>query len=333
MSRRATIQDVAREAGTSVSTVSRVLTGSAPVTPDRRQTVEEAIQRLDFRPSHVARSLRTRATLTVSLLINDITNPFYSAIAKGVEQEAKAEGYSLILCNTDEDPEIELRYLWMMLDKQVDGIILGPTGANEEVAAQLARRMPMVMVDRRLEDVPAAAVVADNVGGAYRAVRMLIGRGHERIGLLTWRLSASTLAERQAGYARALREAGLPFEPNLIREVARPVPSEARRAVTEWLHGEARPTALFALNNQLGLGALAGIRDSGLNIPRDVALVVFDDLDLFELTVPTITAVAQPAHLMGRRAMQFLKQRIENPDLHLPEVAILPTELVLRDST
>jgi len=326
-----TIQDVARAAGTSASTVSRVLTGSAPVSPQKRAAVEEAIQRMGFRPSHVARSLRTRTTHSIGLLINDVTNPFYSAVAKGVEDEARRHGYSLILCNTSEDPERELEYLHILLDKQVDGIIFGPIGENVEFIRALAHRIPLVQVDRRLEGVEIETVMADNEGGACRATRLLLERGHHRIGVMTWSAQIMVLSQRVAGYQRALAEANQPLDPALIAEVPRFNPRLIVEAAAHLLMTQ-RPTALFALNNQLGLGALRAIRDLGLRIPDDVALIVFDDLEVFDLMTPRITAVEQPAMTMGQRAVQLLVGRIEGQAERPPQVAILPTQLVLRES-
>jgi DNA-binding LacI/PurR family transcriptional regulator len=327
-----TIQDVAREAGTSVSTVSRVLTGSTPVSDEKRHLVEEAIERLGYRPSLVARSLKTQTTYSIGLLINDITNPFYSVVAWGVEEEAIQQGYSLILCNTNEDPKRELHYLQVLRDKQVDGIIFGPTGQNAKFVSKLASQMPLVQIDRYLPDVRAAAVLVDNESGAYRAVRHLIDKGHRRIGILGFDIGVTTTYEREAGYERALREAGISPDHS-----CRAMPSDYSRTtvyeLTMKLLDQASPvTALFATNNQLGLTAMRAIRKTGLRIPDDIALIVFDDMEVFTLTTPPISAVAQPAALIGERAMKLLVQQIADPSDHLPEVTILPTELMLRGS-
>jgi LacI family transcriptional regulator len=329
--RKPTIQDVAREAGTSVSTVSRVLTGNSPVSPDKRAAIEAAVARLGFSPSHIARSLRTRATHTISLLINDIANPFYSALARGVESEANQHGYSLILCNTDDDPDHERQYLKVLRDKQVDGIIFGPTGHNLDVIESLARRIPLVLVDRPLRDIPAISVLADNMGGAFAGAQHILAQGHTRIGVVMWDTSIITMIERLSGVQRALHDAGFPLPDDLILRVPRAHPDEISIKVIEWL-AAVRPSAVFALNNQLGVGTLRAIRHSNLTIPDQIALLVFDDLDFFELTRPRITAVAQPAFAMGQRAMQYLAARIQDRDADLPEKTILPTRLIIRES-
>lgn len=330
---KVTIQDVAREAGTSASTVSRVLTGNAPVNSETRLAIEAAIERLGFHPSHAARSLRTRSTHTISLLINDITNPFYSAIAKGVEEEANRRGYSLILCNTNDDPARERQYLDVLRSKQVDGMIFGPTGHNIELIQSLITRMPLVLVDRMLDDISATAIIADNEGGAYNATGILIEKGHRKIGVLMWEEEISTLTERLGGVSQSLAEAGLKLDPTMVVRVPRANPKQIAELVAAWLQNVSpRPTVLFALNNQLGIGAMHAFQMLRMNVPSEIGLMVFDDLDVFELTNPPISAVAQPAFAMGRRAMQVLIRRIEHGGSATPTVTVMPTQVIMRGS-
>ncbi|HOA25852.1 MAG TPA: LacI family DNA-binding transcriptional regulator [Aggregatilineales bacterium] len=327
-----TIQDVAARAGTSPSTVSRVLTGSAPVSEGLRQSVERAIAELGYRPSLVARSLKTQTTYTVGLLVNDITNPFFSALARGVEEEANGQGYSLILCNTNEDPERELKYLQILRDKQVDGIIFGPTGRNDEFIRSLAGRIPLVQIDRQMPGLDAPAVLVDNEKAAYQATRLLVERGHERIAMLGWGMDITTSTEREAGYERALREAGIALDTRLLARPSQFSHSTLVRAAEELLAQQPRPTAIFAANNRFGIATLAAIRRFNLTVPDDVALVVFDDIDAFSLMSPSITAVAQPALEMGRVAMDLMLRLIRTADEAVPPVTLLPTELIVRES-
>ncbi|MDI9549551.1 MAG: LacI family DNA-binding transcriptional regulator [Chloroflexota bacterium] len=330
--KKATIQDIARAAGTSVSTVSRVLTGNAPVSDAKRAAVERAIAQLGYRPSLIARGLKMSKTFTIGVVINDITNPFYSMVVKGAESEAKACGYSLILCVSNENPETELHQLQMLHDKQVDGIIFGPTGHNTEFIRSLAARIPMIQVDRYLPDLQSDAVVVDNEGGAYQAVKLLTQRGHRRIGLVGWQIGITSEDQRIAGYCRALEDAGIPCDPHLMSTSPAFAPETMPAMVETLLARRPRPTAIFTINNQFGIVAMQAIRQAGLNIPDDVALVVFDDLAVFALTSPAISAVAQPAYEVGQRTVQLLLSRLKDDGEAPPQLIVLPTELIVRES-
>ena len=332
MPRKVTIRDISRASGTSASTVSRVLTGSARVSRTKREAVERAMQRLNYRPSAIARSLKTKTTHTVSLLLNDITNPFYSAIARGVEEEANREGYSLILCNTNEDAEREEQYLEVMQSKRVDGIILGPSGQNEDYICELAQHTPLVQIDRQIACVNAAAVLVDNEESAYRATRLLLEKGHQRIGVALWQKRIATMAQRHAGYARALAEAGLSVDPNLVVTSTVIAVEHAAQLISDLLQSDSTPTALFAFNNQIGISVLLAAQRLGLRIPADLAVIVFDDLPIFELFTPSITVIKQPAFEIGVEAMRLLVKQMRGSEDFSPEVKILPTELIQRAS-
>jgi len=332
MAKNVTIQDISRESGVSPSTVSRVLTGNAPVTHGKREAVEQAIKNLNYRPSHVARSLKTQTTFSVGLLLNGITNPFYSAVACGVEKEANRHGYSLILCNNNENTDRELQYLQVLQDKQVDGIILGPTGQNTDYIRTLAKTTPLVQVDRQVDGADIAAVVVDNQEGGYKATRLLIDSGHRRIAILKWKTNIATMVQRYAGYERALLKSGIPVDPSLIIDASGYTSELASAAVSQYFANNPNPTAIVAANNQLGLGVLDAIRKAGLRIPDDIALVVFDDLTTFSLFTPPISVVKQPATAIGERAMQLLMKQMKAPNEFEPEIVVLPTELIVRES-
>jgi DNA-binding LacI/PurR family transcriptional regulator len=333
MPRKVTIHDISSESGTSPSTVSRVLTGSAVVSEAKRQAVEAAIRKLNYRPSHIARSLKTRTTQSIGLLLNDITNPFYSAVARGAEDEANRHNFSLILCNTNEEAARELQYLQLLEDKQVDGIILGPSGKNISTIQELAGRHPIVQIDRYIESVVASVVKVDNEAGAYAATRLLIDKGHRRIAAFRWGKRISTMSERYQGYERALTDAGLPIDPALVVDVPALDMNGTMELVRAVLTRPQRPTAVFALNNQIGSAAIGAIHRLRLRIPEDVALIVFDDLDYFTLIQPTISAVSQPAFEIGVQAVRLLLRQARSAEgLTAPEQLILPTDLVIRES-
>lgn len=331
--RKITIKDIARKAEVSYQTVSRVLNDRPDVSEQTRARVWKIIDELEYRPSAAARSLRTNTTFTLGVLQNDITNSFYSNIVQGVEQVAIENGYSLILCNTNDDPERELHYIKMMQSKEVDGIIVSPTQPNSQFISQIAKKMPVVLVDRNIADADITAVVVDNEAGAHRATRYLIEQGHQHIGLITWeQKSPQVIGERVSGYRKALNEAGLiPDDMPSIYAPTQP-PEDLVPLIEDLLINNPRVTALFALNNQLGLSVLMTIRKMKLRIPQDIAVVVFDDLPLFSLYSPAITVVQQPEAEIGKHAMQHLLGQISRNGDYVPETVTLKTELIIRDS-
>jgi LacI family transcriptional regulator len=329
-----TIQDVARRAGTSPSTVSRVLTGNANVSQELQQAVQTAIDELGYRPNLLARSLKTQKTLSVGLLINDLTNPFYSVVACSIEQALANYGYNLILCNINENPEQELHYLQALYDKHVDGIIFAPTGKNGRYVRSLARHIPLVQFDRQLAGADLDTVMVDNEGGAFQATELMLEKGHQRIVILGWNLELTTNMMRLAGFKRAMRKAQLEPNPDLIviQDHYRYQPSEFVALTHRLLSRDPRPTAIFALNNKFGLAALTAIRDLGLSVPDDVALVVFDDLNTFTLTDPAITAVAQPLSEIGQHCVDLLMTRLRAADSMPAKTVTLPVQLMIRES-
>ena len=328
-----TIQDVARLSGTSPSTVSRVLTGNVPVASAKREAILRVIAEYNYRPNLIARSLKTRETHSLGLLINDIMNPYYGALALGIGDRASELGYGVMLCNTNEDPERELGDLRMLRDKAIDGIILAPSGSNTDVLNELLTSgMSLVQVDRRLPGLRTSAVILDNVHGGYLATRHLLDQGHTHIGLVTYSLGQMTVAEREEGYLKALNEAGIAAKREDICRVSF-ARGDMPRLVSQMLTTGDRPTALVAANNRIALAVLRCIKDLSLIIPDDLALVAFDDLDLYDLLNPSITAIAQPAYAMGRKAASLLLEQLGESGPESIETCVFQPELILRGSS
>lgn len=328
-----TIRDVARAAGASPSTVSRVMTGSAFVSPAKREAVLRAMKALNYRPNLVARSLKTATTLNIGLIITDIQSPFYSAAAKGVQDRLLDEGYSALLCDTLEDPDRELHYFRNLQDKGVDGIIFAPTGGNVSyICSLLASGLPLVQIDRKVVS-EASVVLVDNFAAAYGAVTHLISRGHRRIGLIAFHQEVTPGIERLRGYQQALADAGIPCDGTYLRR-GLPTSDAGYRMTREIMESAQPPTALFAMNSRLGIGMLRALRDRGLSIPGDVAVVVFDDIEAFSLMTPPITAVMHPAYDIGYQAADLLLMAIKNrAHPPPPREVILPTRLIVRASS
>ena len=330
----ASLQEVARRAKVSIATVSRVLNKSKKVVPETRAIVEQALRDLEYRPSRVARRLRMkdgRAHL-VGLIIPDIQNPFYAEIARGVEDAAYAAEYALLLCNSDESSEKEQFYLDVMRSESVDGVVLPPFDETDAaVAAIMKTGMPVVCVDRSLSKEKTDLVEVDNYRGAFEAVTHLIERGHKSIGLIEGRIQVSTNRERRRGYLDALAEAGIPIRKDLMRE------GDFRQESGRLLAGQLLdlkrpPTALFALNNLMTIGALGAIHQRSLKVPDDIAIVGFDDLPFAEALNPPLTVVRQPAYEVGRQAMELLLKRIMEATRSTVTMRLLP-QLIVRRST
>jgi LacI family transcriptional regulator len=323
--------DVARRAGVSPMTVSRVVNGSGSVSPGLRARVEEALAETGYMPNTVARNLRARRTDTIALVLPDMTNPFFTTLAHGVETAAREAGISMLLANSDEREDEERRLVAMLLQRQVDGLLVVPAGTGEEaVRACRDRGVPLVVVDRRPQAEGADVVRADSEGGAFELGRLLVGLGHRRMAVLSGPASVPTSIDRVSGFSRAVvGEAGLPAP--IVVHGAFSIESGHDMALSV-MRLAPRPTALFAANNFIAIGVLHALEELGVRVPDDVAVAGFDDLPRAMVTFPFLTVAAQPAFEMGRRAVAVLLARQANPDAPAHDV-VLPTELVVRRSS
>ena len=332
-----TIQDVAKRAGVAPITVSRVINNSGYTSEETRARVEAAVAELGYVPNRLARGLRSKQTQTLGLVLTDITNPFWTTVARGVEDAAEAEGFSVILCNTDESEAKQDDYLHVLLQKQVDGFVLAPARSSATAVTMIHRQnVPVVVIDRRVP-VDVDTVRCDSEGGAYQLTQHLLDLGHRHIAILSGSPAVSTAEDRVAGYRRALADAGLPVDEAYIfhREFTQTAGAEmAQQAMArQTLALSPRPTALFAVNNFIAIGALKALREMALRVPDDVSLVAFDDLPQALVIEPFLTVASQPAYEMGRRATEVLLQRLYG---NVPETfqhVILPTTLIVRQSS
>lgn len=328
-----TIGDVAKRAGVSTMTVSRVINNSGYISQETRRRVEEAIAELGYVPNALARSLRFKQTKTIALVLTDITNPFFTTVARGVEDAASEQGFSVMFCNTDESPKEEANYLNVLVQKQVDGVLLVPARCSVDSVAFLQERgVPFVILDRHIDGVNVDTVRCDSEQGAYELMRHLLDLGHERIAVLSGSLEVSTSADRVAGYRRAFAEAGLAHDPNLIFYGSFTQES-GYRATQQALALTPKPTAIFAANNFIAVGALRVIREMGLRVPEDISVVTIDDPLASLVIEPFLTVVAQPAYQMGREATSLLLDRLSGRDDTPPREIILPIECIVRKSS
>jgi LacI family transcriptional regulator len=328
----ATLNDVAKRAGVSPMTVSRVINNSGYIHEKTRARVEQAIAELGYVPNMLARSLRFKQTKTLALVISDVTNPFWTTVARGVEDAASEQGFSVILCNTDESPNKEAQYLNVVVQKQVDGVLLVPAFSSVESVKFLQDcGVPFVVLDRRVPDSLVDVVRCDSEAGAYQLTRHLIELGHRRIAALSGPQAVTTAADRIAGYRRALVESGL--EDQAVEYYGEFSARSGYEMARKALAIQPRPTGLLAANNFILIGALRALKEAGLRVPDDVSIVTFDDLLEVLGVDPFVTVISQPAYEIGRRATALLLDRVSNPGPAEPQEIILPTQLIVRQSS
>jgi LacI family transcriptional regulator, fructose operon transcriptional repressor len=324
----ARILDVAKHAGVSVASVSRVLSGMPGVSKATRERVLISVKALDYHPDLAARRLRSRKTDTLGLVVSDIRNPYFTDVSRAIEDVAYANGLRVLLCNSDEDPEKENFYLEMMRDENVAGVILSPTLALLSHYRPGDYGFPVVLIDRCENDVDADAVVLDNVDAAQRLVRHLIECGHQRIAFFYGAASA-TGRQRLHGYQNALAAAGL----DPVALPLKPTTDEARTTLHRFLNNHRHlPDAIMASSGLILLGLVEGLRAAGLRFPEDVALAGFDDMPWTRVVTPGITVIAQPTADIGRSAIELLLARIAQPAQAMRRI-ILRGELCVRGSS
>lgn len=330
------IKDVAKKAGVSTATVSRVLGDFPGVRDKTRKKVLKAVSELNYEINAVARSLRQKKTNSIGIIVGNVLSQFYSVIAKSVEDTANKFGYHTILCNGDENPEKELEYLKVLKSNRVDGIILVPTGKNSEYVQRLIdSRTKVVLLDRLIEGVDCDAVLVDNTNGAYKVVKHLINQGYRKIGIVDGYLDRTTGAERLRGYLQAIKEAGITKDDSLIK-IGNFKKESGKRLTRELLKQSNRPEAIFTTNIDMSMGALIVIKEMGLAIPEDIGIVCFDDSDWALILEPPITVIRQPVYQLGSTAAELLIKKIEGDKDSLdpkPTIVTLNTELIIRNST
>lgn len=328
-----TIHDVAQVAGVSAATVSRVLSGRSGVNAEMARQVQEAVARLGYRPNGTARNLRRRVAPIWALIISDIENPHFTSLVRGVQDVARNNGRSLVLCNTDEDLERESGYLGVALDERVSGVIVSPASDMQtDVSALLASGIPVVTIDRRLTGSTVPAVVVDNVRGARLGTSHLAENGYRRIACITGPMQTSTARQRLQGFRRALADYGLALDPELVQmaDFKEEGGYQSARALLDPAGhvGKQPPDALFVANSLMLRGVLQALRRLSIAVPQELAIVAFDDSPWLELMQPSLSAIRQPTYEIGSHAGRLLLQPQSNA-----KAITLRTQLIVRDSS
>jgi LacI family transcriptional regulator, galactose operon repressor len=332
---RVTIHDVATHAGVSAMTVSRVINKSPRVSADTRERVEASIATLGYVPNRVARGLIQRKTHAFGVIVPDVANPFFTLVVRGVEQVAWRAGYHVILCDTQGDLERERGYLEDMVAFQVEGVLIAPVGdrSRPQLRRLTRNNVPFVLVDRSISGFDADLVKGDSVAGARQLVEHLIGLGHRRIGMVTETTEVSTARDRLQGYREALEHAGIAPDPELVVESSAIDPDVAAEGTLRLLALSDPPTAIFAVNNIAVVGVVEAARQQKLEIPGDLALVCFDDIEHVSRLYPFLTVMAQPAESYGTIATQLLLDRLSRRVGQRRRIVVLPADLIVRKSS
>jgi LacI family transcriptional regulator, galactose operon repressor len=333
MTTNVTIRDVARLSGVSPMTVSRVINESERVSPETRRRVERAIAELGYVPSRLARGLSRRRTGTIALIVPDVANPFFTLIVRATEEVARRAGYGVILCDTRAELAVERDAIGEMLAHRAEGIVIAPVDNRSSVNLRRLERfgVPFVLIDRTVPEVDADAVIGDNESGARRLVEHLISLGHRRIGMIVESDAVSTARDRRRGYDAALAAAEIRPDAELVAYATADA-SGGIEGMNRLLGLAERPTAVFAVNNLVAVGAIEAVRAAGLDVPDDVALVCFDDIEYASRLYPFLTAMEQPAETFGALGTQLLLERIEGRGSERRRMVVLPAEFVVRRS-
>jgi len=331
----ATLKDVAARAGVHPSTVSRVLRKqeNLKILDSTRKRIFDAVKELNYQPDFTARALRLKKSFTIGLIVPDIGNPFFSRIARTIEQLGFEKDYTVIVCNTDEKQEKENRYVNHLLSRGIDGLIMVPAqDSDESVNKVLEHKVPLVLIDRLFENIKTNAVVSNNVESAYNAVKHLVDLGHKKVAFLRGRNNIYTMTKRFEGYQKAVDEFGLVKSDSLIVGGGFSF-DDGYNATIKLLNCPEPPTALLLTGNLITVGAISAILEKGLKIPDDISVVAFADSIFSPYLVKPLTTISHPLYEIGSKAFGLLLEHIESKEELRPTQIIINTQFDIRETT
>jgi len=333
MNQHVTIRDVAAAAGFSVNTVSRALNDKPDVSPETKRIILDTAKRLGYRPNKLARGLRSNKTQTIGVIVADIANPFFGAVVKGVDQAARKRNWSIILGNADEDYEREKEAVQVMLAEQVEGLLITPCQKEKGTIEELQKTgLPFVLLGRCFDDLPTDYVMPDEVQGGFLATKHLLEMGHTKIAMINAPLYISSAQKRLEGYKKALTQYGIDIDESLITTQALTV-EDGYNVAKKLLCHHSLPTAIFAYSDFVAFGVMKAIRETGLRIPEDIAVVGFDDVEFSSCLEVPLTTIKTPKERMGREATKALLEKIEKRHQHVRKEIKLEVKLIVRQST
>lgn len=331
----ATLRDIARKLNISVSTVSRALGGSPDINKDTRKAVVEMARQLNYEPNQVAQNLRKNKTSTLGIIIPDVATHFFSANLSGIQEVAARKGYKVMICQSNESYQEEISNIHTLVSSRVDGLIISlskETSDYDHLKTLYARGIPMVLFDRVCDEIDTSRIMVDDRDGAFRATEHLIQMGCRRIAHLSGPENLSISRNRLQGYLEALKHYKIPVQGELVQHSSL-TEEDLMSRVNALLDLPNPPDAIFAINDPAAIQAMLVIKQRGLRIPEDVALVGFNDEPVTALVDPSITTIAQPAYQMGQLAARHVLEQINKPDEFIPQKVVLKTELIIRNSS
>ena len=335
MKKKSTIYDVAKIAGVSPSTISRVMNSPEIVAEDTRQKVMNAVKELAYIPNMMAASMPRRKTNYIGLIIPDIINTFFSNLIRGIQDICEEHGYNVLVVNSDDNQEKEARYLKLLYSRRVDGVILTVAGYREkefpEEELSLLKKMNIVLIDREINGLNAPIIKVNNFTGAYFAVKYLLTMGHRKIMYLAGIEGTKTNRERRKGYLSALKEAHINWKKELMANFR--LDTAYQKIIHHWpklKNSDKLPTAIFAANDLMAIGALKAFAQLKIRVPEDISIIGFDNIPFSDCTCPPLTTIAQPTYLMGQKAVETLLKVIDKKKIK--KSVEFETELIERDS-
>jgi len=326
-----TSKDVAELAGVHPSTVSRVINGDSRISEKTKERVLLVIKKLGYTPNAIARGLKTKRTYILGILVPDITNPFFAEIARGVEDAANKNNFNVILCNTDDKPKKERTYLEILMEKRIDGLILGTAHIQDKSILELEKKkFPYILISRNIERLDKNCIIIDDVAGGIMATEYLINLGHQRIAHITGPLQTRSALNRLKGYKLALEKYGIEYSDELVGEGDFRIKG-GYQVMKKFLKLTEPPTAIFAANDLLALGAMQAIQKKNFRIPDDFSVIGFNDIELASFVYPPLTTIRQPMMEMGALAVKMLIKIIEEGEFNQRKEVLEP-KLIIRES-
>jgi LacI family transcriptional regulator len=325
------VADVAQLAGVGAITVSRVVNGNRYVSVEKRNRINAAIKKLGYRPNQAARVLKGHRARMIGLIVPDLSDPFFGMCAAAAEEFAYGRGYMTLIVASQRNAEVEKNEVDMMLGQNIAGLVIVPSLPNDRLQLLSSNGIPIVALDRPLEGLIADEVVVDNLGGAQTAVEHLIWHGHRKIACIGYDSNYYSISRRILGYINVLTRAGL--KPALYGDAS--TPEAVGKIIQSWRQAKDRPSALFSLNNVTTLRVLQALKELGIRIPDEIAVIGFDDFSLAPLLSPPLTAIRQPAQVLGTQAAKLLFDHIESMEGDRERTRVkmvLPVEFIIRSS-